>query len=301
MKRTLLFYTIIFIAFVPGAQEQGKGGASSPGRSISSADITEVLSAVDRAFENPDESLSPEDEYYLGRAAAAQILQAYKLYTGNPALVSYVNKICQVIAINSPMPALFNGCHVGILDSPEINAFATPGGHIFLTRGIAACADSEDALAAVIAHEMAHIQLRHAAAIIEDQRLTNDLSQTADRAAAMALRNRSLQERAALFDGGIRAMTAALFRNGFAREQEFEADAAAAGLLRNAGYDPSALAAMLRILQKIQPLHPGGFNSTHPSPAARLANLAKVPLNGGGRAGRTARDSRFSAIREAAP
>jgi predicted Zn-dependent protease len=254
---------------------------------------------MDRAFESPDESLSPEDDYYLGRAAAAQILHTYKLYTENPALVSYVNKICQAIAINSPLPVVFNGYHVGILDSPEINAFATPGGHIFLTRGIAACVDSEDALAAVIAHELAHIQLRHAAAIIEDQRLTNDLSQSADRAAAMAMRNRSPQERAVFFGGGIRAMIAALFRNGFAQDQEFEADAAAADLLRNAGYDPSALVTMLRILQKIQPLHPGGFNTTHPSPAARLANLAKVSLAGGGP--REYRNSRFSAIQEAAP
>jgi predicted Zn-dependent protease len=251
---------------------------------------------MDRAFESPEEEPSPQDDYYLGRAAAARILHTYTIAAGNPALLSYVNKICQAIAINSPLPPAFNGYHAAILDTPEINAFATPGGHIFLTRGLVDCADSEDSLAAVIAHELAHIQLRHAAALINDQRLVNDLSQSADRAASRT-GNRDLQERTALFDENIRAMVNTLFLNGFARDQEFEADLAAVRLLRNAGYDPAGLAAILRILQSVQPLRPGGFNATHPSPAARLANLAKVPLAAEGRAARGRRNSRFESLR----
>ncbi|MDR1239916.1 MAG: M48 family metalloprotease, partial [Treponema sp.] len=143
------------------------------------ADVTGALSEMDRIFETLDETLSPEDEYYLGRTVAARILRTDPAYTGDSDLVFYLNKICLALVINSSKPAAFNGYHVGILDSPELNAFATPGGHIFLTQGMVECADSEDALAAVIAHELAHIQLRHAAAMIDDQKLVRELSQSA--------------------------------------------------------------------------------------------------------------------------
>jgi predicted Zn-dependent protease len=172
---------------------------------------------------------------------------------------------------------------------------------VFLTKGIVLCADSEDALAAVIAHELAHIQLRHAAAIINDHRLIDDLSQSADRAAAMALRNASPRERAAFFSENIRLMVNTIFRSGFAREQEFEADITALRLLRDAGYDPSALVTMLSALRAAQPLYPGGFNTTHPSPEARLANLAKLSLAGRGAATRRYRASRFAAVQKSAP
>jgi predicted Zn-dependent protease len=257
----------------------------------------DALSEMDRLLETSDEDLTLEDDYYLGRAVAAQILHTYKLYNENLALVFYLNEICQTLVINSPYAAAFNGYHVGILDTREINAFATPGGHIFLTLGLVECADSEDALAAVIAHELAHIQLRHAAAIISDQRLAGELSQSADRAASIASRNMDSGERADVFDRNISAMITTLFKNGFAQEQEFAADTAAVALLRGAGYDPSALSTMLRVLEKVQPLHPGGFNTTHPAPAARLANVEKVPLTGNGRATRTYRNSRFVLLR----
>jgi Zn-dependent protease with chaperone function len=65
-------------------------------------------------------------------------------------------------------PDFIIGIGIDDMNTGEINAFATPGAHIFLTRGLAECAGSEDALAAVIAHELAHIQLRHAEAIIKD-------------------------------------------------------------------------------------------------------------------------------------
>jgi predicted Zn-dependent protease len=277
-----------------GAQSQGQNNGAPPyGKKAPVTDAMDALSEMDRIFETPDEPLSPKDEYYLGRTVAAQILHTYKPYAGDPALVSYLNKICQALAINSPRQEAFNGYHVGILDTPVINAFATPGGHIFLTRGLAACADSEDVLAAVIAHELAHIQLRHAAAMIDDQRIANDLSPSADRAASIALRNAGPQKQA-LFTRHISGMVTTLFKNGFSREQEFEADVTAAGLLDTAGYDPAALIRMLEILETAQPLHPGGFTTTHPPPAVRITNLKKRVLTGWGGETRVYRDYRFA-------
>jgi predicted Zn-dependent protease len=299
MKKILAILVCTCFAAALGAQNPGQGGASSSGRRpSSSSDIMGAFSEMDRLFETSDEDLTLEDDYYLGRAVAAQILHTYRLYNGNLGLVFYLNEICQALVINSSSASVaYNGYHVGVLDSREINAFATPGGHIFLTRGLVECADSEDSLAAVIAHELAHIQLRHAAAIINDQRLAGELSQSADRASSIASRNAGSREEAVIFDRNISVMVNTLFKNGFSQEQEFEADTAAVALLRGAGYDPSALVTMLRVLERVQPLHPGGFNSTHPSPAARLANLERVPMTGNGRATRTYRNSRFAPFR----
>jgi predicted Zn-dependent protease len=304
MKKVFGIVLCVWFSAVLGAQGQGQtqpqapqGGASSAARTnIVPGDVTDAFSGMDRAFESTgDEELTPEDEYFLGRAVAAQVLGTYQLYDRDPAMVSYLNSICQAIVINSSRPDIFNGYHTGILNTKEINAIATPGGHIFITRGLLECADSEDALAAIIAHEVAHMQLRHAVAIIADQRLTDDLSRVADRAASIASRGSALKERTALFSRDIGIMVNTLFRNGFAREQELEADAVAVGLLGSAGYNPAALAAVLGTLEKVQPLHPGGFNATHPSPAVRIASLKNVPA-AGNRNVNASRNARFASF-----
>ncbi|MDR2758895.1 MAG: M48 family metalloprotease [Spirochaetaceae bacterium] len=294
MKKVLAIPILICLATALGAQNQGQNNEAPPyGKKAPVTDVMDALSEMDRIFETPDEPLTLKDEYYLGRTVAARILHTYKPYTGDPALVSYLNKICQALVINSPRQEAFNGYQAGILDTPEINAFATPGGHIFLTRGLVAYADSEDVLAAVLAHELAHIQLRHAAAMIDDQRIANDLSPSADRAASIALRNAGPQKQA-LFTRHISGMVNTLFKNGFSREQEFAADVTAAGLLDNAGYDPAALIRMLEILETTQSLHPGGFTTTHPPAAARITNLKNVVLTGQGSETRVYRDYRFT-------
>jgi predicted Zn-dependent protease len=256
-------------------------------------DVNDALSQMDKAFESYQEKMTTEDDYYLGRAVAAAILTHYPVYTGNPELTRYLNKICLAVVINSRQPVLFNGYHVLILDSDEIGAFATPGGHIFLTRALVTCADSEDALAAVIAHEIAHIHLRHAAGIIENQRLVQDLSAAGDRAAAVAAREISAGERAVLFGESVRETVNTLLKNGFTQTQEFDADAAAMGLLANAGYNPGSLIDVLKILEKSQKEHPGGFNATHPSPALRIGSAERQAGNYRLRDTRSYRKTRF--------
>jgi len=204
------------------------------------------------------EEISLLDEYTVGREVAATILSIYKIWDNNPALTDYVNMICGAIVINSPKPAAFNGYHVAILDSDTINAFASSGGHIFITRGLVAAAKTEDALAAVIAHEIAHIQLSHGIRAIKSSRDTEDwLSQ---------------------FNFSGAQIIAAKLNAGFSQTQEFDADIAALSLLAAAGYSPQALADMLRELEKIQGGNSEGFNNTHPSPASRLVN-AMVAVN----------------------
>jgi predicted Zn-dependent protease len=286
MKKPWVLLILSFFAFLPLAAEgQNDTGAFS--------DINDAFSQMDSVFESDEEKMTPEDDYYVGRAVAAEILKNYRIFTGNPEMTRYLNKICLAIVINSRQPVLFNGYHVEILDSNEIGAFATPGGHIFLTRALVECAASEDALAAVIAHEIAHIQLRHAAEIIENQRLVQDLSTAADRAASIAAREISAAERAVLFKESVRETINVLLKNGFTQSQEFAADKAAIDLLAGAGYNPLGLIEILKILNKTQKDHPGGFNETHPSPALRISNAEKSA--GNYRLGDTAsyRQSRF--------
>jgi len=202
------------------------------------------------------------DEYNIGRDVAADILSKYKVWEADPALSKYVNTICQAIVINSPRPSAYNGYHAVILDSDEINAFATPGGHILITRGLIKAAKSEDELAAVIAHEIAHIQLGHGLRAIQTNRDLEDWFGQLNQSGTQTIMDR--------------------LNAGFSRIQEFDADITAMSLLAAAKYNPQQLVEMLRELDKIQSStsggFSGGFNRTHPSPASRIVN-ASVAAN----------------------
>jgi predicted Zn-dependent protease len=224
-----------------------------------------------------DSEVTQEDAYYLGRAVAANILAVYKPYNQNPELTRYLNRICQTLVINSSQPVSFNGYHVIILDSPEFNAFATPGGHIFITKKLAATAASEDMLAAVIAHELAHITLKHSIAIINEMKFTDELSATANQAAAFS-GNTAAAKRLMNFRNSVSATIDTMIKNGYSQDQEFEADREAAAILAKAGYNPGALVDVLKVLQKTQSSQKGGFNTTHPSPAQRIASVEKLRL-----------------------
>jgi predicted Zn-dependent protease len=222
------------------------------------------------------EALTPENEYYLGRAVAANIAGNYKIFR-NATLQSYVNKICQTIVINSPRPDIYNGYHVGILDTTEINAFATPGGHIFLSRGLIDSTKNEDELAAVIAHEIGHIQLQHALTSIRNARYVNAILSGAAAGFGEALGGGALSELANIMSESVNEMVTTLVSKGFSKNQEYQADAAAVSLLAASGYNPSGLLEMLEELKKTQGNDKtAGFGKTHPTPEQRIAAAKKV-------------------------
>ena len=132
---------------------------------------TDVASAVSKSVEE----FTPEQEYYIGRSVAAVILTKYPPYTNQPAN-EYLNLLGQTLAQVSDMPEIFRGYRFLVLNSDEINAFATPGGHIFITRGLLRCCRNEDAVAAVLAHEIGHIQLKHGIQAIKKARVTDALN-----------------------------------------------------------------------------------------------------------------------------
>jgi len=272
------------------------GAAIGQAAGVIDARTADAIAKTGAAWGKAFEEITPEQEYYIGRAVGANILSSYKLYN-SPALVLYVNKICNTLVINSPRPEIFNGYRVNILDSDEINAFATSGGHIFLTRGLISNSSSEDTLAAVVAHEIAHIQLQHGLKAIKNSRITQALVLTGATAASAAAGSYNLAEMTSVFTESINEIITTMVVNGYSQSQEYDADATAQLLLSLAGYEPSSLLEMLRVLEKNQSAHPGGFNKTHPTPTQRIANAQKTVGNYSVEDTREFRAARFQAIR----
>jgi len=239
------------------------------------AQVPDLFSDMNRMFDELDGTgpfYFPMDEYFLGRAAAASIVSIYGIYTGNPQLTRYLNLICQALVINSrDYPIAFRGYRVSILNSPQINALSTPSGHIFLTRGLIQAAPSEDALAAVIAHELAHIMLRHSIRIIESDegRMLRERDRVIDRAGTL------FGTRVNNFGIAVNRLNT-LWMSRLTSDLEYEADIVAVELLVGAGYNANGLIEMLNILNGIQASRLGESFHTHPMPSQRIARLTRV-------------------------
>ena len=232
--------------------------------------------AVAKSFED----ITPEQEYYVGRAVGANILAQYPPFAV-AAANSYLNLLGQSLALVSDRPETFGGYHFLILDSAEINAFAAPGGLIFISRGLLRCADSEDAVAAILAHEIGHVAKQHGLKAIKTARF-KDAGLAIGLAAVEELGPSELAKVTAAFSGTIDDITSTLVNSGYSRSAEKEADLAAVDILKAAGYDPKALVRMLQVMEGR--LKPGGpdFAKTHPDPEDRIASiqaaLASAPV-----------------------
>jgi len=229
-----------------------------------------------RAVARSTEEFTPEQEYYIGRTVGAVVLTRYKAYD-QAAVNRYVNTLGQTLAQASDLPSIFGGYHFLVLNSDDINAFATPSGLVFVTRGLLRCCRSEEALAAVLAHEIGHIQLRHGMQAIEKARVTEALTTLAAEG-AKTLGSDQFASLTQTFEGAIADITSSLINNGYARTSEYEADRAAVALLRRVGYDSNGLIEMLTVMGRN--LKPGGydFSKTHPAPKDRIAELRKEGL-----------------------
>ena len=251
--------------------------------------ISKSSKAVARSFED----FTPEQEYYIGRTVGAVIINKYKPYNDKKAN-AYINLLGQTLAKASDMPETFNGYHFLILDSDEINALAAPGGLIFITRGMLRCCRNEDAVAAVLAHEIGHVQFKHGLQAIKKSRITSALI-TIGAEGAKTFGEEDLASLTATFEDSISDITSTLVNNGYSRKFERQADIAAVTILKRVGYDPNGLVDMLKVMDK--KLKPGSpdFAKTHPSPASRIADIQKdIGKYAGGKRSK-ARHARFLA------
>ncbi|HWP68404.1 MAG TPA: M48 family metalloprotease, partial [Rectinemataceae bacterium] len=135
-----------------------------------------MLKSAAKAAVEASRQLLPEEEYYIGRAVAASIFTKYAPYD-NRDLNSYLNKLGQGLALYSSRPEIYAGYRFIGLSSDEVNAFATPGGHILVARGLLRLVQSEDELAAVLAHEIAHVALGHGLSSVQGAKITQIASE----------------------------------------------------------------------------------------------------------------------------
>jgi predicted Zn-dependent protease len=238
------------------------------GFSIGGFNVGAAFGAATKAQEAFGEVSEPQ-EIEMGKSIAAGLLGAAPLEP-NAIHQKYVNNVGVWLSVYCGRPEL--PWHFGIIEAPQVNAFATPGGNIFITRGLLNRIRTESELAGVLAHEMAHVVQKHH---------LNDIRKHAQKGLVLDL--------AQLRGGGGLAGEAARavarvglegFIRGLSREDELEADSIGVVIAARAGYEPYGLPSVLQTLATIpsSSADMALFLKTHPSPNDRLAALeAKLP------------------------
>ncbi|MEN6614971.1 MAG: M48 family metalloprotease, partial [Syntrophorhabdus sp.] len=240
--------------------------------------IGTAMTVMDTAS-NASRPISDEEEYYVGRAVAAKILGSYTLST-DAVLTRYVNLIGKTVAFNSGKPFTYGGYHFAILETNEINAFAAPGGIILITRGMIKTTATEDELAAVLAHEVAHVAKKDGIAAIKSARWTQALT-VIGTTAAHNYTSGEVSQLVSIFEGSIDDVVKTLVVNGYSRSQEYAADEEAVMTLARCGYDPKALNSFLKRLEQKGRASGGGIMQTHPGTSDRIENISsKTPSIG---------------------
>lgn len=251
-------------------------GLSAGGSPVSSYAQSAVVSGT--AVAKSMEEFTPEQEYYIGRTVAASLLTTYPPLR-NAAANQYVNMIGQSLAMFSSMPLTYNGYHFQILDSMDINAFAAPGGFVLVTKGLIKCCPDENALAAVLAHEIAHVQNKDALRSIQKSRVTQAVAILGGET-AKHLTGGQLGQLTTLFADSIGDIMTNMVNNGYSRSYELQADQGAVSILTKSGYNAGGLLAMLHAMDAR--LAPNGkdFAKTHPKPEDRIKELSTLVQDG---------------------
>ena len=232
---------------------------------------TKVASAVRHSAEDISES----EEYYIGRAVSAQIMSRYRPLD-DPGLNLYAQKIVQAVSMASDRPSTYKGYHVQVLQSDEVNAFAAPGGFIFVTTGLLKLVRSEDELACVLAHEVAHVAKKHGLKTIKASRLTSAFA-TLGAEAAKNYTPSQMSQLTDVFKGSVDDVVNSLVVNGYSRDKEYEADKFGAQYARNANYDPAAMKSFLERMQEADKAGAGGgMFKTHPAATKRISELGDL-------------------------
>ncbi len=242
---------------------------------VSSTQAEGLLGAGTSLAES-QQSLTPEQEYYLGRAVSANLLETYKPVVTSSTM-KYVNQVGMTVASVSDLPETFGGYHFAVVESDQINAFAAPGGFIYISTGFLRRLPDEDSLAAVLAHEVAHVNLRHGVSAISNAKLFSALGEFTKQGVSIVGSqvgaSVDLASLTSMLAESATGVTDRLLRSGFDRSQEYQADLYAARLLEQAGYDPNALVRVLKILQDSQADDSEGWYATHPAPKKRISEL----------------------------
>jgi len=217
--------------------------------------------------------MSESEEIARGAQYHQQILKQYSVYD-DPELQRYVNDIGQELAAKSHRSEL--DFHFTVLDSPEINAFALPGGYVYITRGIMAYFNSEAELAGVIGHEIGHVTARHSVRQQSTSAVTGLLAGVLAQAAGINPNNQLVN------------LASTAFVRGYGRDHELEADRLGAEYLARSGRDPENMIEVVRLLKNQQLFAraqadgqppQGGYHAlfaTHPDNDTRLQQVIRA-------------------------
>jgi predicted Zn-dependent protease len=206
--------------------------------------------------------LSEQDEIAMGQSTDPQVVQTYGIYE-NPELASYIGKLGRSMGNISHRPQL--AYEFKVMDSPVINAFAVPGGYVYLTRGILAYLNSEAELAGVMGHEIGHITARHSAQQYSKAQL-----------AQLGLGLGSIVSPAFARFADLAAQGLGILFLKFSRDNEREADSLGVEYSSKVGYDAREMTNFFNTLNSMQESKQGSlpdFLSTHPNPENRIGAI----------------------------
>lgn len=203
-------------------------------------------------------NLSDRQEVELGQQINQELVSRQVRLYRNPDVVNYINDIGQRLAAQSTRPRIPYTFQV--VDDPQVNAFATMGGFVYINTGLIRAADNEAELASVIGHEIAHISERHS------------VKQMRELAIARGVIGAIGKDRSLAVNLGVELA----LRRPHSREAEFEADLRGLQMLQKANYAPSGMVSFMRKL-----LRSGGgsvptFLSTHPATSDRITRLERL-------------------------
>ncbi|HSC70437.1 MAG TPA: M48 family metalloprotease, partial [Candidatus Methylomirabilis sp.] len=227
-----------------------------------------ILSGATQVLSSAKE-MDYRTERTIGESLALEGLQRFGKPVANEKLQQYVNLVGDAVAANSARSTI--PYEFAVLDSPVQNAFAAPGGIIFISKALLGIMDNEAELAGVLAHEVGHVAGKHAIGTI---RRGQFLSGAATIPAATMKGDKGKQ-----FQSVIGDLQTVLFDKGLDKGLEFEADAAAVETAYRTGYDPRGLVNVLKKLQKIEASSTnkqGSWFSTHPPLDERIARLEEL-------------------------
>jgi predicted Zn-dependent protease len=238
--------------------------AVTPAHAQFNLDFGRILDTVKNVSKATKEIDEPE-EIAIGRDMAARLLGAASL-VNDARLQRYVNHVGRWLASQTERPNL--PWHFGVMDAPQLNAFAVPGGTILVTRGLVAKMRNEAELAGVLAHEIAHVLKKHHLKAIQKGAQTS----LAGEALSSALNNTNSEARAKLISFGTE-----MYSRGLDKSDELEADRLGVVIAARGGYDAYGLPAVLQTLQAMNAEDSAValMFKTHPAPAERLDALGE--------------------------
>lgn len=225
---------------------------------------SKILSGATQVLSSAKEMDYPT-ERVIGESLALEGLQRFGKPVRNESLQKYVNLVGAAVAANSKRSTI--PYQFAVLDSRVQNAFAAPGGVIFISRALLGIIENESELAAVLAHEVGHVAGKHAVRSIRRAQFLQGVGQIT---AASMKGDRGKQYEAMIGD-----LQSVLFDKGLDKEMEYEADLAAMETSYRTGYDPRGMINVLKKLQKIEAASEkkGSWFSTHPPLDERINKL----------------------------